>query len=56
VFLGSLALQRSHSHSNLGSLISFVGIFLPGLTLAIAVQSFWQVLRKGNGSWIMLRP
>lgn len=29
-----------------GAFLSWIGIFLPGLALAIAIQSFWRVLRR----------
>lgn len=31
--------------------LGFVGIFLPGITLAVAVQSFWRVLRRKK--WVV---
>lgn len=46
VFLGALALQRSQYPSVLGAFLGGLGIFLPGITLAVAIQSFWRVLRK----------
>ena len=45
VYLGALALQRTQCPTIFGSLLAFVGIFLPGITLAVAVQGFWQVMR-----------
>jgi len=45
VYLGALTLQRSRYPTIIGSLIAFIGIFFPGLTLAMAVQGFWRVMR-----------
>ncbi|KAJ5688166.1 hypothetical protein N7536_010785 [Penicillium majusculum] len=46
VFLGALALQHSRFPTVLGAFLGSLGIFLPGITLAVAIQSFWRVLRK----------
>ncbi|KAF3011963.1 hypothetical protein E8E15_002253 [Penicillium rubens] len=46
VFLGALALQRSQFPTVFGAFLGGLGIFLPGITLAVAIQSFWRVLRK----------
>lgn len=46
VYLSALALQRSQFPTVFGAFLGFIGIFLPGITLAVAVQSFWRVLRK----------
>ncbi|CAI7588040.1 hypothetical protein N7533_008650 [Penicillium manginii] len=46
VFLGALALQRSQFLTALGAFLGGLGIFVPGITLAVAIQSFWRVLRK----------
>lgn len=46
VFLGALALQRSKFPTVFGAFLGGLGIFLPGITLAVAIQSFWRVLRK----------
>ncbi|PTU23737.1 hypothetical protein P175DRAFT_0468536 [Aspergillus ochraceoroseus IBT 24754] len=53
VFLGSLAIQGSQSRfpSIFGAFLAFLGIFLPGITLAVAVQSFWRVLRRRK--WVV---
>ncbi|KAF3210381.1 hypothetical protein TWF106_010677 [Orbilia oligospora] len=48
VYLGSLALQRSQFPTIFGAFLGFVGIFFPGITLAVAIQSLWQILRKKN--------
>lgn len=44
VYLGALALSRGSS-SVLGAFLGFLGIFFPGITLCIGVQSVWRVLR-----------
>ncbi|CAI7653066.1 unnamed protein product [Penicillium crustosum] len=46
VFLGALALQHSRFPTVLGAFLGGLGIFLPGITLAVAIQSFWRVLRN----------
>ncbi|KAL5334952.1 chromate transporter-domain-containing protein [Aspergillus crustosus] len=46
VFLGSLAAATSRTRSIIGAFLGLIGIFLPGITLAVSVQSFWRVLRK----------
>ncbi|KAL4887886.1 chromate transporter-domain-containing protein [Aspergillus ambiguus] len=51
VFLGSLAMRHARFPSILGAFIAFVGIFVPGITLAVAVQSFWRVLRRRK--WVV---
>lgn len=51
VYLSALTLQRSQFPTVLGAFLGFVGIFLPGITLAVAVQSFWRVLRTKK--WVV---
>lgn len=46
VFLGGLALQHSPFHTIFGAFLGWLGIFVPGIALAVAIQSFWSVLRK----------
>ncbi|RJE24739.1 Chromate ion transporter [Aspergillus sclerotialis] len=46
VFLGALALRTTSFPTVFGAFLGGLGIFLPGITLAVAVQSFWRVLRK----------
>ncbi|KAI9368480.1 chromate transporter-domain-containing protein [Aspergillus egyptiacus] len=46
VFLGALALRHTSSPTVLGAFLGGLGIFFPGITLAVAIQSFWRVLRK----------
>ena len=51
VYLGALAVSSASSGmasttpTIVGALLAFVGIFFPGIVLAVGVQSFWQVLR-----------
>jgi chromate transport protein ChrA len=45
VYLGALAVQQSSAPTIVGAIVGFVGIFFPGIVLAMAVQSFWRVLR-----------
>lgn len=44
VYLGALTLSRTSSV--LGAFLGFIGIFFPGITLAVGVQSIWRVLRN----------
>ncbi|KAE8384355.1 chromate transporter-domain-containing protein [Aspergillus alliaceus] len=46
VFLGALALQNTSYPTVFGAFLGGLGIFFPGIALAIAIQSFWRVLRK----------
>lgn len=55
VYLGALALHPSRFPAVLGALLGFVGIFLPGLTLSVAAQSFWRVLRRRKWVGDLLR-
>lgn len=45
VYLGALALLGTGQPTVVGALLAYIGIFLPGLTLAVGVQSLWRVLR-----------
>jgi chromate transport protein ChrA len=51
VYLGALTLQHSQFPTIFGAFLGFLGIFFPGIALAVAVQSFWRVLRKKK--WIV---
>lgn len=51
VFLGALAMQSSSIPTIVGAVLGFLGIFVPGITLAVAVQSFWRVLRRRK--WVV---
>jgi chromate transport protein ChrA len=46
VFLGALALRTTSYPTIFGAFLGGLGIFFPGIALAIAIQSFWRVLRK----------
>jgi chromate transport protein ChrA len=46
VFLGALALRTTSYPTVFGAFLGGLGIFFPGITLAVAIQSFWRVLRK----------
>lgn len=52
VFLGALAIlyfppggDERHWSSILGAFLGYVGIFLPGVALAVGIQAIWRVLR-----------
>ncbi|KAF2432774.1 chromate transporter [Tothia fuscella] len=51
VFLGALALQGTENPTVLGALLGYIGIFTPGITLAVGVQSLWSKLR--HRAWIV---
>jgi len=46
VYLGTVAFAHTGSSPILGGILGFIGIFTPGIVLAIAFQSMWHVLRK----------
>lgn len=45
VYLGALTLAKSNIPTIFGAILGFVGIFVPGLTLAVGVQSLWRAMR-----------
>ncbi|EEH42864.1 uncharacterized protein PADG_07684 [Paracoccidioides brasiliensis Pb18] len=45
VYLGALALAPSPHPTILGAVLGFLGIFFPGLTLAVGFQSIWRSIR-----------
>jgi chromate transport protein ChrA len=51
VYLGALALSPTKIPTVFGALLGFIGIFTPGLTLSVGVQSLWRVLRTKN--WVI---
>lgn len=51
VYLGALAVQRTSAPTIVGAILGFIGIFTPGLVLAVAIQSFWSVLRSRK--WVI---
>ncbi|KAF8536988.1 chromate transporter-domain-containing protein [Trichophaea hybrida] len=54
VYLGGLALANSSS-TVLGAVLGFLGIFFPGITLAVGFQSIWVVARKRREVVSLLR-
>lgn len=44
VYLGALAVS-SHTQGLAGAILSFIGIFFPGLALSTAVSGIWQIVR-----------
>lgn len=46
VYLGALALHQSRFPTVFGAVLGWVGIFVPGIALAVAFQGFWRVLRR----------
>ncbi|KAF8419951.1 chromate transporter-domain-containing protein [Tirmania nivea] len=60
VFLGALALSHTSyaspaASSLLGAALGFIGIFAPGMILALGIQSLWRVLRTRPMVIAMLR-
>lgn len=55
VYLGALAMKNTSTHSSIGALVGFIGIFLPGLVLATAVHGFWDILRTKRYIRYLLR-
>ncbi|KAF1941527.1 chromate ion transporter-like protein [Clathrospora elynae] len=45
VYLGALALASTGAPTIIGAFLGFIGIFYPGIILAIGVQFVWQVMR-----------
>lgn len=48
VYLGALTLGSIGAPTVLGAVLAFVGIFLPGLTLALGFQSLWRPVRTNR--------
>jgi chromate transport protein ChrA len=46
VYLGTLTFAHTKTPPIVGGILGFIGIFVPGITLAIAFQSLWHVLRS----------
>jgi len=46
VFLGSLSLRGTGWPMIMGAFLGYVGIFIPGITLAVGVQSLWRSMRQ----------
>ncbi|KEF58495.1 uncharacterized protein A1O9_06421 [Exophiala aquamarina CBS 119918] len=45
VYLGALVVLRTNQPTITGAFISYIGIFFPGLKLAVGAQGIWRVLR-----------
>jgi chromate transport protein ChrA len=52
VYLGALAIASAPTPTPtvVGALLGFIGIFFPGIVLAVGVQSIWQVMR--TKAWV----
>ncbi|KAH7337746.1 chromate ion transporter [Rhizoctonia solani] len=55
VYLGALALRPTNTPTIVGALLGFLGIFFPGLTLALGFQSIWRVIRSNRFVTSLLR-
>ncbi len=55
VYLGALAMINTGSPTVLGAFLGYVGIFVPGIALAVGVQSLWRVLRTKASVVSLLR-
>jgi chromate transport protein ChrA len=55
VFLGALAVAPTQFPTILGAFLGYLGIFFPGLTLAIGFQSCWRALRAYPATTSALR-
>ncbi|KAE8835720.1 hypothetical protein HRS9122_07990 [Pyrenophora teres f. teres] len=51
VYLGALAVSSASTPTIIGAILGFVGIFFPGIILAVGVQSVWQVMRTKR--WVL---
>jgi|TARA_R110002003_G_scaffold288_16_gene18490 chromate transport protein ChrA len=51
VYLGALTLASTNVPTIFGALLAFLGIFAPGIILAVGVQSIWQVVR--TKAWVL---
>jgi chromate transport protein ChrA len=51
VYLAALALAGTGTPTVFGALLGYLGIFIPGIILAVGVQSIWQALRAK--AWIV---
>lgn len=55
VYLGALSLQQSRCPTIFGAFLGYIGIFVPGLTLALGFQSIWRLLRTKSAVVSLLR-
>lgn len=51
VYLGALSLAGSGTPTVIGALLGYLGMFFPGIILAVGVQSIWQALRAKT--WVV---
>jgi chromate transport protein ChrA len=51
VYLGALTIVSTNVPTVFGALLAFVGIFSPGIVLAVGVQGLWQALR--TKAWVL---
>ncbi|KAJ4991708.1 chromate transporter [Stagonosporopsis vannaccii] len=51
VYLGALTLVGTGTPTVFGALLGYVGIFFPGIILAVGIQSIWQALRAK--AWVV---
>ncbi|EDU50222.1 conserved hypothetical protein [Pyrenophora tritici-repentis Pt-1C-BFP] len=51
VYLGALAVSSTSTPTIIGAILGFIGIFFPGMVLAVGVQSVWQVMRTKR--WVL---
>jgi chromate transport protein ChrA len=51
VYLGALTLAGTSTPTVVGGLLGYLGIFFPGIVLAVGVQSIWQALRAKT--WVV---
>lgn len=55
VYLGALAFASTGTPTVLGALLGYIGMFTPGLTLAVGAQALWRVLRTKSSVISVLR-
>jgi chromate transport protein ChrA len=55
VYLGALTLAPTSTPSIVGAILGFLGIFAPGLILAIGFQAIWHALRSRPSVTALLR-
>jgi chromate transport protein ChrA len=55
VYLGALTLAPTSTSSVVGALLGFLGIFSPGIILAVAFQALWRALRSRPSVTAILR-
>jgi chromate transport protein ChrA len=51
VFLGALAVRHTQWPMILGAALGFMGIFIPGISLAVGFQSIWEIMRARQ--WVV---